>query len=641
MRDINQKIDTTLDLVLKLPEERKQRSGYLKTGFEILTDSWEIIVKYKGKNIKKIAKELDAELEILSEKFAIFTIAEEKIYLLSQYNEIEYIEKPRRLISSINNVTKYNLGELQRYSVDDLKGEGIIIGIIDSGIDYNNPDFRNEDGTSRIMSIWDQSVLEGEPPKGFKKGTEWTKKEIDDAIKNINEDMDLSVIHHVDALGHGTCIAEISAGNGRAHGGDYAGLAPKSDLIVVKLGSRGGEGFSRTTEFMRAIRYLVDKAKKINKPIVINGNYGTNEGSHDGNSLFESFIDEILEEWKITMVVAAGNEGSAGHHYGDRIEENKEVEIKFEVGHEERVITLEVWKSFYDVLHFELISPYGYTTGKIKGDEDLYKIDLEGMECYLCFNEPILYDKSQQGYILILPKKDTVHEGVWLLRIYGEKVADGTLDIWLPMTDIVNEETRFIDQDLGGTVKIPGTTSKVITVGSYDPLTDSVCDFSGKGDLNLNYNIKPELVAPYKNVISPIEKIENGSLAGTGISAAYVASAAALLMEWGIIKNNDPDMYGDKVKTYLTKGAMRKDRNIEFPNRSWGFGSLSIENSLEIAQTAGPRSYDDYEEHNEHQGSKERIVKVLGAHPMLMNPTFLSYFPIIYNRYKNFDLSEQ
>jgi len=176
MRDINQKIDTTLDLVLKLPEERKQRSGYLKTGFEILTDSWEIIVKYKGKNIKKIAKELDAELEILSEKFAIFTIAEEKIYLLSQYNEIEYIEKPRRLISSINNVTKYNLGELQRYSVDDLKGEGVIIGIIDSGIDYNNPDFINEDGTTRIMSIWDQSVLEGEPPKGFKKGTEWTKK---------------------------------------------------------------------------------------------------------------------------------------------------------------------------------------------------------------------------------------------------------------------------------------------------------------------------------------------------------------------------------------------------------------------------------------------------------------------------------
>lgn len=632
MKKINQKIDTTLDLALKLPEERKQRSGYLKTGFTTLTDTWEVIVKYTSKNIKKIAEDLEAGLEILSERFAILTIEEEKIYLLSQYKEIEYIEKPKRLINSINTVRRYSLDNLQRDFSNELSGEGILIGIIDSGIDYGSLDFVNEDGTTRIISIWDQSVVEGEPPKGFDKGTEWNREEINGALQNLDGNGELSVIHHMDTLGHGTCIAEIAAGNGKSNGGNYSGVAPNAELIVVKLGSRGGEGFSRTTEFMRAMRYIVDKAKKLKRPIVINGSYGTNEGSHDGNSLFESFIDEILDEWKITMVVAAGNEGNAGHHFGGKIEKGEEKEIELEVGKEERVITLEVWKNFYDVLYFELISPDGYTTGRMKTDEDLYKVDLNNLECYVCFNEPNQHDKSQQGYILILPKKDIIEEGIWKIRIQGESVVDGNLDIWLPMTEIVGVETKFLKSEINGTVKVPGTASKVITVGSYDPKTDSVCDFSGKGNLKNENSIKPELVAPYKNIIKPIDKVDNSSLIGTGISAAYVTGAAALLMEWGIVNENDSDMYGEKVKAYLTKGAMRKNRNIEFPNRTWGFGSLWIENSIAIAEGRGLRSHKNIKIENQYKN--ERVVKVLGAHPMLMNPVFLSYLPRIYRRYK-------
>lgn len=635
MKKANNNIDTTLDLILKLPEERKQRSGYLKTGFETLTDSWELIVKYTGKNIKKIANELGAQVEIISKKFAIFTIDEEKIYLLSQYKEIEYIEKPRRLISSINTVGKYDLDALQKYSIKDLNGEGVMIGIIDSGIDYNNLDFINEDGTTRIECIWDQSVVEGQPPKGFNKGTEWNRKEINKALKDLKEDKYSSVIHHVDALGHGTCVAGIAAGNGRSHGGNYSGVAPKSELMIVKLGARGGEGFSRTTEFMRAMRYLVDKAKKLNRPIVINGNYGTDEGCRDGNSLFESFINEILDEWKITMVVAAGNKGYAGHHFGGRVQGNKDTEIKIQVGKEERIITLEVWKNFYDEFDFELISPDGYTTGKIDIDKELYRIDIDTMECYICFNEPNKDDKNQQAFILILPKKDTIKEGIWSLKIHGKNIVDGSLDIWIPMTEIEQEETRFLKSDYSDTIRIPGTASKVITVGSYDPLTDSVCDFSGKGNLKLEQIIKPELVAPYGNIINPLVKIDNRNLIGTGISTAYVAGAAALLMQWGIVMGNDAELYGDKVKEYLIKGAMRKNEKMEFPNNIWGFGSLWIENSIKLAKLGGFRGNRNVESHENYV--HETTVKVLGVHPMHMNPIFLSYFPIIYDRYKHVD----
>lgn len=634
MKDINKKIDTTLDLILKLPEERKQRSGYLKTGFNTLTNRWEVIVRYSGKNITTIADELGARVEVLSEKFAIFTIDEEKIYLLAQYNEIEYIEKPRRLISSIGSIKKYNLDTLQNYSVKGLYGEGVIIGIIDSGIDYNHLDFINEDGKTRITNIWDQSVFEGKPPKGFKNGTEWTSKDINKALKDIKEDKNLSVVHHVDVLGHGTCVAGIAAGNGRSNQEKYSGIAPKSELIIVKLGARGGEGFSRTTEFMRAIRYLVDKAKALNRPIVINASYGTNEGSHSDNSLFESFINEILEEWKITMVVAAGNEGDRGHHFGKNIKESKDTEIEIQVEEEERVITLELWKNFYDIFEFEFVSPDGYATGKISLDKDFYKIDLDNMECYICCNVPNEYDKSQQIFVLLLPKNDTIREGIWKLRIYGENIVDGSLDVWLPMTDVDQGKTRFLKSDWNHTIKIPGTASKVITVGSYDPLTDSVCDFSSKGNINLKYSIKPELVAPYKNIINPIDKKNCDNLIGTGISAAYVTGAAALLMEWGIVGKNDVDLYGDKVKVYLIKGAMRKNKKIQFPNNIWGFGSLWIENSIKMAESVRLRQNNINRENNYLYPGK---VKVLGVHPMFMNPVFLSYFPIIYNRYKYSD----
>lgn len=632
MKNINKKIDTTLDLILKLPEERKQRSGYLKTGFDTLTDRWEVIVKYSGKNIKKIADELDAGVEILSEKFAILTINEEKIYLLAQYKEIEYIEKPRRLINSIGTVRKYNLNTLQNYTVNDLDGEGVIVGIIDSGIDYNHLDFINEDGTTRIINIWDQSVFEGKPPKGFKNGTEWTSTHINKALKDLEENKCLSVVHHVDVLGHGTCVAGIAGGNGRSNGEKYSGIAPKAEFMIVKLGARGGEGFSRTTEFMRAIRYLVDKAKDLKKPIVINASYGTNEGSHDNNSLFESFINEILEEWKITMVVAAGNEGDRGHHFGENIEKDKEIGIELQVGKEERVITLEVWKNYYDIFQFEFISPDGYATGRMSLDTDFDKIDLENMECYICCNDPNQYDKSQQVFILILPKNDTIREGVWKLRIYSEDIVDGSLDVWLPMTEVVQEETRFLKDNNSHTIKIPGTASKVITVGSYDPLTDSICKFSSKGNIDLKNTIKPELVAPYKNIINPIDKKNCDNLIGTGISAAYVTGAAALLMQWGIVEKNDVDLYGDKVKIYLTKGAMRKNKKIQFPNNSWGFGSLWIENSIKIAEMMRHRKFDDTDTKYNYAGKRE--VKILGVHPMFMNPVFLSYFPIIYDRYK-------
>ncbi len=583
MRRINQKIDRTLDLVLKLPEERKQRSRCLKTGFQTLTDTWEVVVKYSGKNIKKIAKELNANIEILSGKFAILTIEEEKIYLLSQYNEVEYIEKPRRLISSINTRRKYNLDGLQTHSIEELKGEGVIIGIIDSGIDYNHPNFINEDGTTRIISIWDQSVAEGEPPRAFKKGTEWTRKDINQALKNLEKNKGLSVVHHVDALGHGTCIAEIAAGNGRANGGKYLGLAPEAELIIVKLGSREGKAFSKTTDFMRAMRYLVDKAKKLNRPIVINGNYEINEGARDGNSLFENFMDEILDEWKITGVAAAGNERNKGHHFRGKVEGEEEIEVKLEVGKEERLITLEIWKNFYDILHFELISPHGYTTGRMKSDEELYKINLDNLECYVCFNEPSQYDKGQRGYILILPKKDSIKEGVWKLKIYGKNIVDGSLDIWLPIKGIADLETRFLKEDLNKAIKIPDAASKIITVGSYAPLTNNVCDFSGKESLKeVDEIMKPKIITPYGNIINPINKIDNKSLIGPGISTAYVTGAAALLMQWGIVKGNDSELYGDKVKKYLAEGAMRKDKNLSFPNTRWGFSNLWLENSLEM-----------------------------------------------------------
>lgn len=288
----------------------------------------EVIVKFSG-DILQIARELQAEVEILFQGYAIITIDKVNIPKLYLYPQIESLELPKNLyITSRYNLISSCVRSVQENRNLNLTGSGVIVAVIDSGIDYTHLDFRNQDGSSRILYIWDQTET-GNPPTGFSGGAEYTQEQLNNALSHENP---LEIIPTTDTNGHGTAVAGIAAGNGRESDGENAGVAPGSDLIIVKIGTKGYGSFARTTELMRAFKYVIDKARQLNKPIAINMSFGMNNGSHRGDSLFETYLSDISTEWKNSIIIPTGNEGSAGHHYADKIISNETKDIEFFYG---------------------------------------------------------------------------------------------------------------------------------------------------------------------------------------------------------------------------------------------------------------------------------------------------------------------
>lgn len=296
------KIDSQLKTVLNIPEDVLEKSD-IKAGYNVDTNLWEVIVKYNG-DLEVIKNDMDIEIEILSANYAIITLKREDIPLLTLYREIEYVEQPRNLYIMLDTAINNTCSRQIRDEPYNLTGKGTLVAIIDSGINYTHRDFRNEDGTTRIMYIWDQT-LDGNPPKGFSSGTLYNREDINRALESNDP---FSIVPQNDTIGHGTAVAGIACGNGISSNGRYTGIASESDIIVVKLGKRGRESFARNTEIMRAIKFILDTAIELNMPVAINLSFGTNDGSHSGNSLFETYINDMSNIWKTSIIVPTGNE---------------------------------------------------------------------------------------------------------------------------------------------------------------------------------------------------------------------------------------------------------------------------------------------------------------------------------------------
>ncbi len=534
----------------------------------------EVIIKYNG-DIRKVEEELKIDIEILSSDYAIAILSPEQIPKLYSYKEIEYIELPKTLTYSLSDSLRSScITQVQESVKFALKGKGTIVGIIDSGIDYTHPDFRNEDGTSRVLFLWDQT-RNGNPPPGFKKGVEYNNSQLNTALSNKEPQ---SVIPNLDENGHGTAVAGVAAGNGRQSRGREKGAAPEASLIVVKLGNRS---FARTTEVMRAIKYIFDKAQELNMPVSVNLSFGTNNGSHDGQSLFETYIDSMSEEWKSVICVATGNEGSAAHHYSDKIAQGQTINVEFAASGNLSKIYMTLWKNFVDTFTFELVSPGGKTTGVILPRERYSFANLDGVYISVFYSLPTHYTQGQEVLFLFDGRGSEIQQGIWKLIVKGEQVVDGRFDIWLPTLEDVTNDTAFSRPSINTTLTLPSTSSNVISVGGYDARIGSIADFSGRGYTRSDIYVKPDLVAPAIDILTTRSGGGYDSFSGTSMAAPFVTGAAALMMEWGIVKGNDPFLYGQRVKAFLQKGAER-DPNITYPNTLWGYGKLCLGNSMNL-----------------------------------------------------------
>lgn len=592
---MDQKLENILNLALETPEEEREQTESLNVGYSAETRSWELIVKYHG-SLDRL-REQNIVVEELIAGYAILTVPEALVDMVSDTPEIEYVEKPKRFYYGQTFPAGTSCFPPVTMRTPFLNGRGVLLAVLDSGITWDLEVFRKTDGSTRIRYLWDQTVSEetgdvryGKMPDGFSLGTEYTAEEINAALQLPALDR-YRLIPSRDLSGHGTAVAGIAAG--KSADGFYTGAAPEAELIVVKLGlpeNSGGveEGFPRTTEILRGVTYALRKAGQLNMPLVINLSFGNSYGSHDGSSLLERFLDNASEIGKTVICVGSGNEGAARGHFAGNITRDSRVELA--VGNYERSLNIQLWKNYSDVFRVRLQSPGGEEaelTTNIQGGK--YTLRLEQTRILVYLGEPLPYAVAQEIYLEMIPVTGSyIDAGIWAIRLEPVMTVTGQYYLYLPAGNGRGDSTGFYRSTPQVTLTVPSTAAKVITVGAYDPVYDTYADFSGRGYADSTRTIgvaaagltKPDLVAPGVNILAPDVYGSFLPVTGTSFATPIVGGAAALLMEWGIVRGNDPFLYGEKVKAYLRKGARPLRGEMEYPNDRVGYGRLCVADSL-------------------------------------------------------------
>ena len=563
----NQKIDNLLNLAMNVTQQEREKSESLNVGYDSKTKFWDVIVKYSGSE-SGLAGENIQVVPLLG-GYAVVTLPEAEIAEYSDREQIEFMEKPKQLYfetlqgreaSCILTVQDRNTG---------LSGEGVLVGVVDSGIDYFHPDFRNEDGSSRILRLWDQSIP-GNPPEGYLTGTEYTKEEIDKALA-LGETEGRRFIPSRDFSGHGTAVLGIAAGNGRASDGVNRGIAYKSDLLVVKMGNARESSFPRTTELIEGIDYLIRRAVKMGRPIAVNISFGNNYGSHQGDSLLETYISNVANVGRSVICVGTGNNGNDRIHTAGKLRQGQTDMIEMSIGTYETTLNLQLWKAYADEIEISIETPSGERLPELSEKIGTQRYRAGETDLLIYYGKPGPFQVTQEIYFDFIPVGTYLTSGIWKLYLRGRRIKEGNYNLWLPGGRVLNSMTGFYRPTAAETLTIPSTAAKVVTVGAYDSRLNAFADFSGRGGKQLAY-FKPDLVAPGVDVTAPAPGGGYSGMTGTSFAVPFVTGAAALMMEWGIARKNDPFLWGEKVKAYLRRGAQPLPGFEKYPNESVGWG---------------------------------------------------------------------
>lgn len=526
----------------------------------------ELVVLY-GDNFFRFKQSVDnigARVEDLGYGFGILIIKISDLSKINQLQGLQYIELPKILYTSAYDSNRASCipSVWNNYA---LTGEGVLIGFLDTGIDYTHNAFKDSNGNTRIEFIYD-----------LEKGVVYDKNKINEALKSSNPS---SVVPEVDLSGHGTHVAGIACAGGNINFDNY-GVAYNSSIAMVKITGEKNLKSALSTQLMRGLKFLIDRSNEINKPLVVNISLSTNDGSHNGSSLLEKYIQTFTQLQKAVIVVAAGNEGNTGHHVGGKI--RKEEVMDLNIANGERGIILDLYKPVLVDITIEVVSPTGISTGQITLSES-YKERFIGKEKIVVYSTgPKPFDIQGQTTISIVPLGDSITPGEWRITLRKLNDYEGYFDVWLPIAEGLNEKTKFLQPDVYNTLGIPATVGGVISVGSYNFLNNNLSSFSGRGVVRPEWLIKPDLVAPGENILSTTEEQGFDTKSGTSMAAPQVTGICALLFEWGIIKNNDPFLYGERIKYYLIKGAKRTFYGEAYPNPDIGYGFVCLDRTMEL-----------------------------------------------------------
>ena len=467
-----------------------------------------------------------------------------------------------------------------------LTGRGVVIGFLDTGIRYEEEVFRNEDGSTRILGIWDQTIQTGQPPAGILYGTEYQREQINEALQSENP---RQIVPSYDEIGHGTALASVAAGSSLRNGLGFLGAAPQADIVMVKL--RQAKQHLREfylvdesvpayaeSDVMVALKYLESYAVSLNRPLIICMGIGTSMGDHEGHSTLATYLNQIATRRSRVVIVCGGNEGNSAHHYvGTSIEGLRETvdNVEIRVDGTQIGFTAELWGSVPARHSIAIRSPGGEVTPTVDFREQESRRFTFIYERTTIEVDHILVEQGS-GEELIFFRFIAPTPGIWTIQVtISESNGESNFHIWLPLTQFLQSNTYFLRPSPYITLTEPANIREVISVTTYNDVNGSFWAESGRGFTRLS-RIKPDICAPGVNISTIL-----GKRTGSSMAAALTAGAAALFMEWAVVRGNQTRVESRELKNYLIRGADRSPE-IDYPSREWGYGKLDLAGTFDV-----------------------------------------------------------
>lgn len=487
---------------------------------------------------------------------------------------------------SMETLNQTGILPVQNYPTLQLKGNGILIGFLDSGIDYTDNVFRSLDGQTRIMAIWDQTLQSGTPPEGFSYGSEFTQTQINEALRLEDP---LSLVPATDETGHGTYAASLAAG-GASASDQFLGAAPEASIAVVKL--KQAKKYLRDyyfipetsicyqeTDLMLGLKYLNNLADSLGMPLVVCITCGSTMGGHIGTLPFPFLIDGYGSRANHITVIGTGNEADKRRHYFNTLENDDDTKtVELRVGENISGFSLELWTEVPNILSISIISPSGENTSRIPFRVGVSaEIDFLFERTKVSIDYRLLVEKSNAE--LVFFRFNTPAPGIWKILVEPLTIADGRFHMWLPMTEFLSGEVFFLESDPYYTLTNPANADSPVVVSYYDGNTGAVSQTSGRGYTRTG-RLKPDITAPGVNVVGALPGGRFSPRTGSCISSAITAGAVALMLEWLLDIQEVPGIDSFQIKSLLILGAVRPG-TMEYPNREWGYGQLNLYNTFE------------------------------------------------------------
>lgn len=560
-------IDTQLELALETMQSYEDSESELYVGYNAKDRSWQLLIRYND-DITDLVDRYLTQIYYLLAGYAIIEIQEVYINAFAADPRILYVDKPKSVdqqVSYAQYASCLSGTFINNYGLD---GSGTLLAVIDSGIDYRHNEFIR-DGKSRILELWDQQAeYQKEYVNPYKLGRIYTNEELN-AILAGNYTGSLPSEDH---SGHGTQVTAIAAGTN-------IGIAPQTELLIIKVGSDTASRLPTTLGMILGIDYALRKGIECNQPISVNLSYGNNYGSHKGDSLMENYINDVSRLAVCSISTGTGNDAINRRHQRVILGNTSYRMIDLLVSDYVTSFNLQLWKNYNDRFDVMIITPNGDIVLTLSESQNIGTGTYRNTFVKGIYGTPNPYNRNQEIFVSFQGRDNYIDKGQWKVLIHPKQIVSGVVDAYLPIRASLTGNVEFLNPTEFGTLTIPSTAEGLITVAAYDQNVDDFAYFSGRG-YTANDRIKPDLAAPGVDIYTAYPGNDYSFASGTSMAVPFVSGSACLLMQWGIVNENDPFLYGEKLKASLIRGAKRIKSARTYPNIYVGWGTLCVENSI-------------------------------------------------------------